>query len=65
MDLSTPLRPVSALSRPLRRWAERSQRHACDNALVASRSLAGDRRERDEVATYLADQHARRHLGSD
>lgn len=45
-----PLVPVLV---PLARWAERSQRQACRNALVASTSLSQGRRERDEVTEYV------------
>ncbi|MDQ6934419.1 MAG: hypothetical protein M3130_03890 [Actinomycetota bacterium] len=41
-----PWRPVSA-------WAERSQRGACHNAMVASTALAASMHEREEVARYL------------
>ena len=45
---------------PVRRvvtaWAERSQRGACRNAMIASTLLAERRRERLEVAEYL--EHA-------
>ena len=48
----------------LARWAERSQRRACHNALVASTSLAAGRRERDEVSAYVETALAGRAQGA-
>lgn len=35
-------------------WAERTQQDACRNAMAASTALTEQRRERDEVAAYVA-----------
>ncbi len=51
---------VGPMLRPLTRWAEHSQRHACRNAMVASTALAAGRRERAEVEEFVADTLARR-----
>ena len=45
---------IGPVIRPLTMWAERSQRGACRNAMVASTALMALRRERDEVEEYLA-----------
>jgi hypothetical protein len=45
---------IHPVRRVVLRWAERSQRDACRNAMVASTVLAERRRERLEVADYLA-----------
>ena len=44
---------IDPMLRPLTRWAEQSQRHACRNAMVASTALTAGRRERDEVQEFI------------
>ena len=51
---------IEPMLRPMARWAERSQRGACRNAMVASTDLAERRREQREVAEYLERTLARR-----
>ena len=51
---------LEPMIRPVTLWAERSQRGACRNAMVASTALAERRRERDEVTEYLDRALARR-----
>jgi hypothetical protein len=51
---------IGPVIRPLTILAERSQRGACRNAMVASTALAARRRERDEVQEYLDQESARR-----
>ncbi len=45
---------VGPFLRPVRRWAEDSQRAACRNAMVAATSLAAGRKERDETREFVA-----------
>ena len=51
---------IGPVIRPLTRLAERSQRDACRNAMVASTALTALRQERDDVEEYLAQARARR-----
>lgn len=51
---------VGPFLRPVRRWAEDSQRIACRNAMVAATSLAAGRRERDETREFVASVLAHR-----
>jgi len=59
---------IEPMLRPLTRcaqwWprvlAERSQRQACRNAMVASTALAANRQEREEVRLFVENMLARR-----
>ena len=51
---------IEPIMRPLTKWAEHSQQHACRNAMVASTALTARRRERDEVQEYVEAALARR-----
>ena len=51
---------IEPMLRPLTRWAEQSQQHACRNAMVASTALTAGRRERDEVQEFVEAVLARR-----
>lgn len=51
---------VRSARRRVREWSEESQREACLNARLASRQLAVQRAERDEVETFLATRPSRR-----
>jgi hypothetical protein len=44
---------LEPMIRPVTLWAERSQRGACRNAMVATTALAERRRDHLEVAAYL------------
>ena len=52
--VSRILWPVTApIAGPLAQWAERSQQHACRNAMVASTAISAGRRERVEAQEYV------------
>jgi len=59
MLMIPPLRHLARLGQAISEWPVTSQQHSRRNAMVALTACAHRRAEREEVASYLAEQSAR------